>query len=94
MKSRRPTLEELERASGSGSSPRFLGIVLFEEGADGVPWLGDVAVDAAIDDRFLERAIITPGDAVGLGPFNEGVGRLDASERYLVSEVIRQIRGR
>ena len=34
-----------------------LGIVLFDEPADGVPQLRDVAVDAAMDDLFLERAI-------------------------------------
>ena len=33
-------------------------------------------------DAFLERAIEPLGDAVGLGLFDEGVGRLDAPERY------------
>ena len=50
-----------------------LGIVLFDEPADGVPQLRDVAVDAAMDDLFLERAIEPLGDAVGLGLFDEGV---------------------
>ena len=48
-----------------------LGIVLFDEPADGVPQLRDVAVDAAMDDLFLERAIEPLGDAVGLGLFDE-----------------------
>ena len=40
-----------------------LGIVLFDEPADGVPQLRDVAVDAAMDDLSLERAIEPLGDA-------------------------------
>ena len=34
-----------------------LGIVEFDEVADGVPRLRDVAVDATMDDLFLQRAI-------------------------------------
>ena len=34
-----------------------LGIVEFDEVADGVPQLRDVAVDATMDDLFLQRAI-------------------------------------
>ena len=30
----------------------------FDEVADGVPQLRDVAVDATMDDRFLQRAIV------------------------------------
>ena len=44
-----------------------LGIVEFDEVADGVPQLRDVAVDATMDDLFLQRAIEPLGDAVGLG---------------------------
>ena len=55
-----------------------LGIVEFDEVADGVPQLRDVAVDATMDDLFLQRAIEPLGDAVGLGLGDEGVGRLDA----------------
>ena len=40
-----------------------LGIVPFDEPADGVPQLRDVAVDAAMDDLFLKRAIEPLGDA-------------------------------
>ena len=43
-----------------------LGIVEFDEVADGVPQLR-VAVDATMDDLFLQRAIEPLGDAVGLG---------------------------
>ena len=46
-----------------------------------------------MDDLFLERAIEPLGDAVGLGLFDEGVGRLDAPELDLVGEVVRQILG-
>ncbi len=67
-----------------------LGIVLFDEPADGVPQLRDVAVDAAMDDLFLQRAIEPLGDAVGLGLGDEGVGRLDAPELDLVGEAVRQ----
>ncbi len=41
-----------------------LGIVPFDEPADGVPQLRDVAVDAAMDDLFLERAIEPLGDEI------------------------------
>ena len=68
-----------------------LGIVLFDEPADGVPQRRDVGVDAAMDDLLFERAIEPLGDAVGLGLFDEGVGRLDAPELDLVGEVVRQI---
>ena len=34
-----------------------LGIVEFDEVTDGVPQLRDVAVDATMDDLFLQRAI-------------------------------------
>ena len=51
-----------------------LGIVEFDEVADGVPQLRDVAVDATMDDLFLQRAIEPLGDAVGLGLGDEGVG--------------------
>ena len=44
-----------------------LGIVEFDEVADGIPQLRDVAVDATMDDLFLQRAIEPLGDAVGLG---------------------------
>ena len=70
-----------------------LGIVEFDEVADGVPQLRDVAVDATMDDLFLQRAIEPLGDAVGLGLGDEGVGRLDAPELDLVGEVVRQILG-
>ena len=50
-----------------------LGIVEFDEVADGVPQLRDVAVDATMDDLFLQRAIEPLGDAVGLGLGDEGV---------------------
>ena len=60
-----------------------LGIVEFDEVADGVPQLRDV-VDATMDDLFLQRAIEPLGDAVGLGLGDEGVGRLDAPELGLV----------
>ena len=65
-----------------------LGIVEFDEVADGVPQLRDVAVDATMDDLFLQRAIEPHGDAVGLGLGDEGVGRLDAPELDLVGEVV------
>ena len=55
-----------------------LGIVEFDEVADGVPQLRDVAVDATMDDLFLQRAIDPLGNAVGLGLGDEGVGRLRA----------------
>ena len=42
-----------------------LGIVEFDEVADGIPQLRDVAVDATMDDLFLQRAIEPLGDAVG-----------------------------
>ena len=71
-----------------------LGIVLFDEPADGVPQLRDVAVDAAMDDLFLERAIEPLGDAVGLGLFDEGVGRLDAPELDLVRNLSTTLRHR
>ncbi len=70
-----------------------LGIVEFDEPADGVPQLRDAAVDATMDDLFLQRAIEPLGDAVGLGLFDKGVGRLDAPELDLVGEVVRQILG-
>ena len=70
-----------------------LGIVEFDEVADGIPQLRDVAVDATMDDLFLQRAIEPLGDAVGLGLGDEGVGRLDAPEPDLVGEVVRQILG-
>ena len=70
-----------------------LGIVEFDEVADGIPQLRDVAVDATMDDLFLQRAIEPLGDAVGLGLGDEGVGRLDAPELDLVGEVVRQILG-
>ena len=70
-----------------------LGIVEFDEVADGVPQRRDVAVDATMDDLFLQRAIEPLGDAVGLGLGDEGVGRLDAPELDLVGEVVRQIPG-
>ena len=50
-----------------------LGIVEFDEVADGIPQLRDVAVDATMDDLFLQRAIEPLGDAVGLGLGDEGV---------------------
>ena len=62
-----------------------LGIVEFDEVADGVPQLRDVAVDATMDDLFLQRAIEPLGDAVGLGLGDEGVGRLDAPELVYLS---------
>ena len=62
-----------------------LGIVLLGELADGVPRLRDFAVDAAMDDRFVERSIEPLGDAVGPGLRDEGVGRLDAPELDLVT---------
>ena len=46
-----------------------------------------------MDDLFLERATEPLGDAVGLGLFDEGVGRLDAPELDLVGKVVRQIPG-
>ena len=49
-----------------------LGIVEFDEVADGIPQLRDVAVDATMDDLFLQRAIEPLGDAVGLGLGDEG----------------------
>ena len=61
-----------------------LGIVLFDEPTDGVPQLRDVAVDAAMDDLFLERTIEPLGDAVGLGLFDEGVGRLGWMPQKLI----------
>ena len=70
-----------------------LGIVEFDEVADGIPQFRDVAVDATMDDLFLQRAIEPLGDAVGLGLGDEGVGRLDAPELDLVGEVVRQILG-
>ena len=49
-----------------------LGIVEFDEVAHGVPQLRDVAVDATMDDLFLQRAIEPLGDAVGLAePVND-----------------------
>ena len=74
---RRATPDELERGSGSRFFRRSTGHVEFDEVADGIPQLRDVAVDATMDDLFLQCAIEPLGD-VGLGLGDEGVGRLDA----------------
>ena len=46
-----------------------LGIVLVDEIAGGVPKLLEVAVDAALDDLFLEDAVEPLGGDVGLRLF-------------------------
>ena len=62
-----------------------LGIVEFDEVADGVPQLRDVAVDATMDDLFLQRAIEPLGDAVGLGGHKETIGeRLERDRQVLL----------
>ena len=80
MRSRRATPDELERGQVSF---RPTGQE-FDEVAE-----GDVAVDATMDDLFLQGAIEPLGDAVGLGLGDKG--RLDAPELDLVGEVVRQI---
>ncbi len=86
-----PRLTSLSGAQAAVLFDDPLGIVEFDEVAHGVPQLRDVAVDATMDDLFLQRAIEPLGDAVGLGLGDEGVGRLDAPELDLVGEVVRQI---
>ena len=69
-----------------------LGIVEFDEVADGVPQLRDVAVDATMDDLFLQRAIEPLGDAVGLGLGDEGVGENGGDKLVHGSGGISQLR--
>ena len=83
-------MPRLTSLSGAQVAPFRDPIVEFDEVADGVPQLRDVAVDATMDDLFLQRAIEPLGDAVGLGLGDEGVGRLDAPELDLVGEVVRR----
>ena len=63
-----------------------LGIVEFDKSRTASLQLRDVAVDATMDDLFLQRAIEPLGDAVGLLG-DEGVGRREIwlvkwSDRY------------
>ena len=58
-----PRLTSLSGAQAAVFFDDPLGIVEFDEVADGIPQLRDVAVDATMDDLFLQRAIEPLGKA-------------------------------
>ena len=62
-----------------------------DEGGDGGGEFGAIAIGVAVGDFFLERAVGTFDDAVGLGFADEREARREAMEAALAMEVVGEI---